>query len=344
MALPDRTPRWELVCSMLASALKKPESEILIPAAFVIAVLSSLLAMLPIGTMALSLVNQGLKLLVMALMGWGAVRSISPSGRQAKGRSKYYSEWTVVLLVGTTCIMIVSFLLDFHDQRRATQEAIDRQSQVIKDLRRVVLPLNDAITAHFSFRMDANQHLLEPLTRSLLPLGFRNGKLEYGVLSIAEIDSRHPLHAPLADFLRQLPRSLMMCSTEGCFSCDLAIDLKNPRGVELLADMPLGFNVADQVIAAKSVRTILRINPPQYEIGLNSEKLRFRAVTDRWTNSEDLAKAVTYFQAPWGEFKYELLNGALMRADGKVLQMKNLTMIDRCGTRHYSGRLAEKWL
>ena len=334
----------QIFLSMLESVVKKREIEFLIFVALVVAPLLSLLALFFTNATFFSFVNQGLKLLIMFLMGWAAIRSISPSKLQLVGRSEYYSEWTVVLLIGTIILSVFSFLLDSQDQRRATEQAIDRHSQVINDLKRIVLPLNDAITAHFNFRLNAHKGGLKPLTDSLLPLGFRNGKLEFGVIPINAIDVQNPIYNPLANFLYGLPRSLRLCSTENCLSCELEIDLNNPHGVELVADVPLGFNLSDQVIATKNVHAILRITQSRYEIGLNSEKLRFRVITNRWTNSEDLAKAIVYFQAPPQKFEYELLMGTLMRSDGKVLRMKELTIIERCGTRFYSGHLAEKWM
>lgn len=159
---------------------------------------------------------------------------------QAKSDGKRFSaESSITLLWTAALIGVLSFLLDSSAQRRATQQAIDRQTAVIANLERLVHPLNGSIWASFSFTLDADQKSLGPLRVEARARAYVGGKRKYGFIMLNPIDRADPNLAVLRRFLDAAPPTpWFFCSRSGCDLCRPGFNPKDPRGVDLIAEVP----------------------------------------------------------------------------------------------------------
>lgn len=297
-------------------------------------------------------VNESLKLALIVLPAVAAVRSL-----QAKsGRTRFGTQWSVAFLGTTALIGVLSFSLDSSGQKRATQDAIDRQTAVITDLKKLVHPLDGALWASFSLTLDANQKALQALRDEQRARAFVNGKQKYGFVMLNMIDRADPNQKTISDFLDALvPMSWFLCSRNDCYLCNQGFNPDDPRGVELIAEIPQG-EVSPLHVPSPNVvppfSVLLDVAKQRFTVGVNSGTLRFRSMTTRWSNSDDLAGALVYFRGPgpWPALDYQFeSNLTLFRSsDQRFLRVENLQRTKRCeGTPfegfYFTGRLSNRW-
>lgn len=302
-------------------------------------------------------VNLALKIVLVLLASAGAIHSAmaqsskpdQPMPSQVETRAT--KNLTVTLLSAAAVLGLLSLLLDFSGQKQATQTAINRQTSVINELKKVVLPLNGAIRAHFSVLVDARQKELGSLANTLLKKTIVGGRRRYGWVEVGTLNGQDPTQSSLANFVSGLDLSFLLCSREDCYFCGEGIDPRNPRGVEMVASVPfdrpqpsLGtIHSAMPSLAPSSTQIFVRLQaqPPVFDIGVNSAPLDIRPITDTWTNSDDLKSKFVFVAAP-SALKYEIRQLTFSRADGRLLEVK-VQARQRCGTTYYGGQLSDHW-